>query len=260
MTVKGYSLSAAASTQIFSSTGPFICIVSALIFVAQPGNWQAFGQAVTLDGNHIFCIRGGCMFGVKSADRWEAVLALQGFLNGLYWPATWLLLRPGSQKSPVGWLRWLPIAVYAVGSIFTQTRLNWVMILAALVAYAYIQWRRHNPMVPKLLLAAGLGLWLLLFSTRYLSDTKYFQTLRASAEAFGNRADEDTRTGQLVEFFRDVRISELVLGRGSLATWNWAELKIRAVSMSDTYHCSSSEGCPTAHLRNASYHSRSWHD
>lgn len=222
MTVKGYSLSAAASTQIFSSTGPFICIISALIFVgAQPGNWQLLDKLLlwTAITYSAFAVVG--MLGVKSADRWEAVLALQGFLNGLYWPATWLLLRPGSQKSPVGWLRWLPIAVYAVGSIFTQTRLNWVMILAALVAYAYIQWRRHNPMVPKLLLAAGLGLWLLLFSTRYLSDTKYFQTLRASAEAFGNRADEDTRTGQLVEFFRDVGISELVLGRGSLATWNW---------------------------------------
>ena len=59
------------------------------------------------------------------------------------------------------------------------------------------------------------------YSNSHAADTKYVQTLQASAEAFVNRADEDTRTGQLVEFFRNVRISELVLGRGSLATWNW---------------------------------------
>jgi hypothetical protein len=106
MTVKGYSLSAAASTQIFSSTGPFICIVSVLIFVgAQPGNWRLLDKLLlwTAITYSAFAVVG--MLGVKSANRWEAILALQGFLNVLYWPATWLLLRPGSQKSPVSWLR-----------------------------------------------------------------------------------------------------------------------------------------------------------
>lgn len=41
MTVRGYSLSTAASTQIVGSTGPFTVIISLLIFVgAQPGNWR----------------------------------------------------------------------------------------------------------------------------------------------------------------------------------------------------------------------------
>jgi hypothetical protein len=222
MAFRGYSWSGALSVQIFSSTGPFICIVSVLMAVgAQPRNWRILDKiflsiAVAYSA---FAVVG--MFGVESADRWEVVLRIQLFLNALYWPATWMLLRPGSWRSPVGWLRYGPFAVYAIGSIFTQTRLNWVMILAALVAYAYVQRRRQNPMAPRLILAAALGLWLILFSTEYLSNAKFVQTLQASADAFLSRMDEDTRTGQLSEFFANVQISELLLGRGSLATWNW---------------------------------------
>jgi hypothetical protein len=223
MAFRGYSWSAALSVQIFSSSGPFICIVSVLMAVgAQPGNWKILDKVFLwmAIAYSAFVVVG--MFGVQSADRWEAVLAIQGFLNVLYWPATWILLRPGSWRSLAGWLRYIPFAVFAVGSIFTQTRLNWVMILAALVAYAYVQRRRHNHMAPRLILAAGLGLWLILFSTEYLSNTKFVQTLQTSADAFLSRMDEDTRTGQLTEFFTNVQISELLLGRGSLATWNWS--------------------------------------
>lgn len=225
MVFRGYSWSAALSPQIFSSTGPFICIVSVLMFVgAQPGNWRFLDKlflwvAITYSA---FAVVG--MVGLQSANRWEAVLALQGFLNALYWPATWILLRPGSWRSIAGWLRYAPLAVYAVGSIFTQSRFNWVMVLGALGAYVYIQLRRHSPLAPRLILAAGLGLWLFLFSTEYLSNARYTQSLRASADAFLSRMDKDTRTGQLIYFFEDVQMSELLLGRGSLATWNWGGL------------------------------------
>ena len=95
------------------------------------------------------------------------------------------------------------------------------MIAAALVTYAYFQRRRRIPIAPKLLLAVGLGLWIVLFSAEYLTDTQYVQTLQASTESFLNRLDEDTRSNQMVAFFTDVRMSELLMGRGSMANWNW---------------------------------------
>lgn len=222
MAVRGYSWSAALSAQIFASTGPFMCIVSVLVFVgAHPGNWRLLDKlflwmAITYSA---FALVG--ILGVQSANRWEAVLAFQQFLNVLYWPATWMLLRPGSRRSPWGWLSYVPVAVYGVGSILTQTRLNWMMLFAALAAYGYVQRRRHTSMAPRLILVGGLGLWLILFSTEHLSNAKYVQTLQASVDAFFNRMDEDTRSGELIEFFANVQISELLLGRGSFATWNW---------------------------------------
>jgi hypothetical protein len=222
MAIRGYSWSTALSAQIFSSSGPFICIVSVLMFVgAQPGNWRILDKLFLWTAITYSAFVAVGILGVHSANRWEAILAFESYLNVLYWPAVWILLRPGSSRSLAGRLRYAPLAVYAVGSIVTQTRLNWVMIFGALSAYVYIQRRRHSPLAPRLILAAGLGLSLILFSMGYLSDAKYMQTLQASADAFFNRMDQDTRTGQLIEFFRDVHISELLLGRGSLATWNW---------------------------------------
>lgn len=226
MAVRGYSLDTAASTQIVASTGPFTVIISLLIFVgAQPGNWKLLDKlflwtAITYSA--LVCVG---ILDVQSAGRWESTLALAGFLNALYFPATWLLLRPGSRRSLLSSLRFLPFAVYAVGSIFTQTRLNWVMVVGALVAYAYIERRRRIPIAPKMLLAAGLGLWVALFSAEYLSDTNYVQTMQASAELLVNRLDEDTRSDQMREFFTNVRMSELLLGRGSLATWKWGGME-----------------------------------
>lgn len=222
MTLRGYSLSGAISAQIFANTGPFVFIVSVVMFVGvHPGNWKLLDKlflwmAITYSA---FVVVG--MGGVHSANRWEAILALQNYLNVLFWPATWLLLRPGAWTSLWGWFSYAPLAVYAAGSILTQSRLNCVMTVGALGACTYLQRRRHRPMVPKLILAVALGLGLILISPTFLNDTQYVRTLQASANAFLSRIDEDTRTGQLIEFFKDVHISELLLGRGSLATWNW---------------------------------------
>jgi hypothetical protein len=222
MALRGYSWSAAFSVQIFDGTGPFICIVSVLMAVgAQPGNWRILDKLFLWMAIAYSALVVVGTLGLHSANRWEAVVANQGFLNVLYWPATWMLLKPGSGRSLASSLRYGPFTVYAVGSIFTQTRLNWVMILGALVAYAYVQSRRHIPMAPKLILAAWLVLSLVLFSTQYLSNTQFVQTFEASTDAFLGRMDEDTRTNQLADFFTNVQISELLLGRGSLATWKW---------------------------------------
>jgi hypothetical protein len=222
MALRGYSWSALFSVQIFSSTGPFICIVSLLMAVgAEPGNWRVLDKVFFWMAIAYSALAAVGMFGLQSANRWEAVVANQGFLNVLYWPATWMLLRPGSGRSLGSSLRYAPLAVYAVGSIFTQTRLNWVMILGALVAYAYVQRRRHIPMAPKLILGAWFALSLILFSTEYLNNTRFVQSFEASTDAFLGRVDEDTRTNQLAEFFTNVQISELLLGRGSFATWKW---------------------------------------
>ena len=106
MIVRGYSFSTAASTKIADPTGPFVVIVSLLIFVgAQPGSWRLLDKLflwMAITYSALVCVG---MFGVQSASRWETTLAFGSFLNALYFPATWLLLRPGSLGFPLSSLR-----------------------------------------------------------------------------------------------------------------------------------------------------------
>jgi hypothetical protein len=60
-----------------------------------------------------------------------------------------------------------------------------------------------------------------MFIAIFLRDSKMIEKVGNVAAAFSSRIDEDTRTGQLVWFADSVAPGELVLGRGSLATWNW---------------------------------------
>jgi len=66
-----------------------------------------------------------------------------------------------------------------------------------------------------------LALWLGLFAGVFLRDTSEFRTMETVADQFSSRLDQDTRTGQLAYFFESVRPEELLLGKGSMATWNW---------------------------------------
>jgi len=121
-------------------------------------------------------------------------------------------------------LRFGPILIYAVGSVLVQTRLNFVMIFALLLVHAYIQRRRGVSQLASWIVWGSLALWLCLFTAIFLRDTHAFEKFDGAAEAFYSRLDEDTRTGQLYSFFQDVQLHELLLGRGSFATWKWGSL------------------------------------
>jgi hypothetical protein len=95
------------------------------------------------------------------------------------------------------------------------------MILAALWLHIRFEQRRRSRTLPMLLFGIGVALWLTLYAVLFQSDSEYVQALKLSGEALLSRWDEDTRTNQLIQFFLNVQPSELLLGRGALATWNW---------------------------------------
>jgi hypothetical protein len=118
-------------------------------------------------------------------------------------------------------LRLLPMVIFACGSFFTQTRLYFVMIFAFLMVYSYVQRRRNTPQALTWVVGVILALWLSLFTAVFLRNTEAFENTQTVADAFYSRLDDDSRTGQLEWFFRSVRPHELILGRGSFATFYW---------------------------------------
>jgi hypothetical protein len=117
--------------------------------------------------------------------------------------------------------RFGPIVIYAVGSLFTQTRLNFVMIFALIGVYVYLQHKRRIPQAIGWIAALTGLVWVGLFTATFLRNSRSFETLDSVVAAFSSRLDEDTRTGQLVSFAQDVKSEELLLGRGSFASWYW---------------------------------------
>lgn len=222
MTARSYTLSDLLSLKLVDATGPtpFFFFVLAFIGVNRR-SWHVLDrvfatESVVLSGLVLLNISKLRVF-----SREESVLMLGTYLNSLLWPAAWVVLR---QYAPNSWLRYVrfgPILVYSLGSVFVQTRLNFVMVLTLLFVYGYIQRKRGLPQSAAWLLSGALAVWAFLFVSIFLWDSGAYEKFNSVAGAFYSRLDEDTRTGQLYSFFRDVQPQELLLGRGSFATWNW---------------------------------------
>jgi hypothetical protein len=221
MTVRGYTTSELLSSELVGMTGPVPFAVSLLAFFsAVPRNWRFLRWVYTA------WAAAGSVFVVAMAlstpmdNRLQAVGALRNHLNALLFPAAWLVLDRQSTRTWVRFARWLPLAVFTGGSILVQTRLNFVMILTVLGAYFYSERKSRGLLVRVfvsiIFCALVLGEGVLVFS-----DFQFGQKVVNLTNQFRDRMDEDTRTGQLQEFFADVSPSELVLGRGSRAYWIW---------------------------------------
>lgn len=222
MTFRGYSLSELLTTKVFDGSGPFPCFLSVLIFVgARRGNWRAIdrtftGLAVVFG---VFTILGIAQ--LRTFTRPEAVASLAGFLNVLFWAASWIALRYYEENDVWGHFRFGPALLYAIGSLFTQTRLNFVMLFALLGAYAFVQYKRGTLRLFGWVATLAAVVWLSLFTVIFLSDVKAVERVASVSKAFSSRIDEDSRTGQLISFAENVPGQDLLLGRGSLATWLW---------------------------------------
>ncbi|HWR52624.1 MAG TPA: hypothetical protein VN428_16050 [Bryobacteraceae bacterium] len=228
MTVRGYSLAELLSTKLVDSTGPFVCLISLLVFVgARRKNWRVLNKVLAIMAVLFSTLAMIAMAHVQGASRAEATMQMANVLNILYWPAAWLVLKKHARNSIGGRLRFFPIAIYALGSVFVQTRLNIVMLFGLLLMYTYLQRKRRVPQSPVWIIGIGLTVWVSLATAVFFSETRAFRKLEDAATAFSERLDEDTRTGQLQSFMESVGPSELVLGRGAMATWQWGAVTWR---------------------------------
>jgi len=201
MTFRGYTLSDLLSTKLADSTGPLPCFISVLLFVgARRSNWNFLGKSMVILALVLSAMVLMGMAGLRTFTRAEGGAYLTGALNSLYWPASWIALRDYPRNSFARRLRFAPIAIFALGSFFTQTRLNFIMLFVLLAVYGYLQYRRRSPQAATWLVGLALAVWLTLFTAIFLRDTRVFDKLETVGEAFYSRLADDTRTGQFIWF------------------------------------------------------------
>ena len=228
MTVRGYSFSELASTKLVDGRGPFPYLISVLVFIgADRRNWRFLDRAMVLLAVLLCALLVLGMAGMQRFSRQEGVASLTGLLNALYWPASWIALKGYAPQTFGRRLRFVPLVIYGAGSLLTQTRLNFVMLLAGLALYAYLQRKRRLPQAAVWVITLALAVWAGLFTAVFLKDTRSFERIQGVANAFYERLDQDSRTGQIQRFFEDVQPRELLLGRGALATWAWPGMDLK---------------------------------
>ncbi|MBV8706147.1 MAG: hypothetical protein JO182_18835 [Acidobacteriaceae bacterium] len=222
MAAKGYTVADLYSSKLVDSTGPVPFLFFVLVFIgANKNNWRVLEKVIAIESVLLCCLVAIGLFNLHTFTRYEAVITITGYLNILFWPAAWIVLKPYPQNSWFRHLRFGPMLVYVVGSTFVQTRLNFVMIFALMIVYAYTQRKRRVPQAMTWLLWAFLAVWVCLFVATFLRDSKGYEIFNNIARSFYSRLDEDTRTGQVRSFAQSVRVEELLLGRGSFAKWDW---------------------------------------
>jgi hypothetical protein len=196
--------------------------MSLLVFIgACRRNWNFLGITMVIMAVLFSTLTLAGIAGLHTFTRQEGVAHVGAIVHALYWPASWILLKDYPQHSLVRCLRFVPIVIFGFGSLFTQTRLLFVMLFALFVVYSFVQRRRRIPQATVWLVGVVFAVWVGLFTNVFLKDTRAFENVAGVADAFSSRLTEDTRTGQLVSFAESVRPSELLLGKGSFATWQW---------------------------------------
>src|ERR1019366_1350113 len=196
MSYQGYTNADVFSVKIAAMTGPLPLVISALVFVsADATNWRAIARLLRVGAGVLsLCVLVNIAY-LQSASRTEALTQLLFYLNALYWPAVWLFLEDtsiGIRRIPC----LLPLIVYGVGGIVVQTRLGFIMIACALILRAY----RHRTGRAVAMMFVGASCVVMLLTSSGLNSTGKIST---AWEGLSERSLEDTRTGQLEQFFDD---------------------------------------------------------
>ncbi len=222
MTARGYSFSDLLSTRLVDSTGPFSCLISMLVFAGcRRRNWVVLGPVIGTIAAVSAVLVLATIPRIQTGNRLEAVINMGPVLNVLFWTGAWVALRQYPPKSLLSRVRFAPMAVFALGSVVVQTRLNFVLLISLFGVFAFVQRRRRIPQAATWIVALAALAWIALFAAVCLVDTPVYDRLASSASALAGRLDDDSRTDQLRNFAENVPRGELVLGRGSFATWDW---------------------------------------
>lgn len=221
MGVRGLSLGGILSLRVFGSTGPFICGISLLALAgARASNWHFFHHFFLVIGAVSVVVVATAIVSVEVAGR-AGLTSIGSAAGTLFYCGAWLVLRNPGRVTASALLGWVQLGVFVVVAVLTQTRLDFVMIALFLVGWG-LAVRREKKSLP---VAVALGMGTLVIAGFVVSAGMIFLpqagVVRQSINGVLARAGDDTRSGQLVNFFSDVAPVELLTGRGSEATWLW---------------------------------------
>jgi hypothetical protein len=218
--LRGYSVSEMFSQRIVNPRGPMQCWVCAVAFAGVYfRNWKVIGRGIYAVAILLSVYCAYIMLTLGTVNRTIAMNNLTSPLNPLYWTGVYTLLT-ADDSWLYNHLKWVPLFLYTLGSIITQTRLNLIMVMLAFIGYLFLRAKEgrsiRKPITTVIL--SGIGAVLVI---TLLSATSFEEKLDFYQNSLANRLTQDSRSGQLVAFFSDVPVSSLAFGKGAEAAWNW---------------------------------------
>ncbi|MRR55354.1 MAG: hypothetical protein EG822_12745 [Deltaproteobacteria bacterium] len=215
-----YDFKDVSSMEVFGATGPFVWFSCVLIFAGMNRSvWRMLEPVILVLAylTALLAIHSIVTSSVTVEERWLS--APVRYMILLMWFGGWALLTSHESKGLALLLRFLPYLVFILTTIYTQTRSWFLMSLLLLTFYWFVGKRydeNHSRVMGKFLFFSGIMLIAALVSSIFLEEY-----VSNSIIEFRNRAFEDSRTGQFVDFFSQVSISDLIFGMGPKSTWYW---------------------------------------
>ena len=210
------------SRAIFGPTGPFVWFT--LIFVLAGTNrraWEVIEPVIRFlaygtSGLAIWTIvssKGSAYFSNQLSKPTQYSILLM-------WLGGWTLL---SATRLHGWrfaVRVIPYFSFLLIAIYSQAR-SWT-VLAVLLGIVFVILRAREQ---RSLLSAARILGVSCALIAVVGGLTYGIFLRSALQGLAGRVDEDSRTGEYVAFFSDVRASDMLIGKGPNGTWYWPEAR-----------------------------------
>lgn len=208
------------SFKAFGATGPFVWFSTVLIFAGMDKKVWPLVDKVVFGASIISAGLATVSIATTHRDITERWLSTPVYyMVLLMWYGGWTLFSFTRYQRVTHFWRFIPYVVFICLAVFTKTRSWFLMSFFLLVAFFLLNKpagenggavfaHRLKSLFVLLIALSVLGL--------FLKDL-----LVASFTDFEDRALQDTRSGQYVQFFEDVPVSDLLLGRGPNGTWDW---------------------------------------
>lgn len=214
-----YGLPDYVNFKAFGATGPFVWFSTVLIFAGMDKKVWPLVDKVVWGASIISACLAIVSIAMTHRDitqRWLSTPVYYMVL--LMWFGGWTLFSFTRYQSVSHFWRFIPYVVFICLAVFTKTRSWFLMSFFLLLAFFWLnkpEGQRSSFFAHRLK-----SMLVLLFALALLGFFLKDLLLGAFAD-FQDRALQDTRSGQYVEFFADVPLSDLVLGRGPNGTWDW---------------------------------------
>ncbi|MBU5614632.1 hypothetical protein [Geomonas azotofigens] len=218
--IVSYGFADYANFKAFGATGPFVWFSIVLIFAGMDKKvWPLVDKVVF--GTSIIS---ACLAIVSIAtthrditQRWLSTPVYYMVL--LMWYGGWTLFSFTRHQKLSQFWRFIPYMVFICLAVFTKTRSWFLMSFFLLMSFFWLN--KPAGRIGGGFLAHRLKSLLVLLVALSILGFFLQDLLLGAFIDFQDRALQDTRSGQYVDFFADVPLSDLVLGRGPNGTWDW---------------------------------------
>ena len=219
-----YSVNDYLSWKAFEPTGPMIWLTCVLIFAGMDRSvWKLLNPTIRIIAYITAGIALSAMISANfSTSRWYS--SHVRYMVLLMWFGGYTFLTIGECS---GWrvlLRCFPYLVFILSCIVTRTRSYSVMSVALLIALFFVSKRAELNWTQERTKKLVVILYTLVM-VFLLTLLIYREPVVGAFNRLVERMNVDTRTGQYVDFFSQVPLSDLILGRGPTGTYDWGGRK-----------------------------------